>query len=324
MRSKKGAELFVLSVVVAAVYALHVETPKKKLEVARGDNASLPCSFQTSVSPQRGDIVYWTKMSTEVEVINMYLDDYGTTEGMGYEGRVSYSGQAKNGDLSIILRKLTMDDNGTYECSVRLRADPPLMHAQLDLVVLVKPSKPDCQIIGKAEYGFNINLTCNSVEGSPKPQYSWQSYDAQNQPRTLEGIASGGLLMLKNVSANTAGYYICTAKNSVGEDKCNMTVAIVPPSMNVALYAGVIGGVLAALIIIGVLAYCCCCRKRKEKDYETAETENKYQPPKKEPVEIRGPPEEEIHDEEEEEMEDDEREDEESGKRKPMMPPNHH
>lgn len=52
--------------VVAAVYALHVETPKKKLEVARGDNASLPCSFQTSVSPQRGDIVYWTKMSTEV------------------------------------------------------------------------------------------------------------------------------------------------------------------------------------------------------------------------------------------------------------------
>lgn len=68
----------------------------------------------------------------------MYLDDYGTTEGMGYEGRVSYSGQPKNGDLSIILRKLTMDDNGTYECSVRLRADPPLMHAQLDLVVLGK------------------------------------------------------------------------------------------------------------------------------------------------------------------------------------------
>ncbi|XP_066476770.1 cell surface A33 antigen [Tiliqua scincoides] len=322
MRSKKGAEFFMLSVVVAAIHSLKVETPKKKMEVKRGGNATLPCTFQTSVTPEKGDIVYWTKVATEIEVINMYLDDYGTMEGIGYEGRVSYSGKPKDGDLSFTLSKLTMDDNGTYECSVRLRADPPVTHASMDLVVLVSPSKPDCQIIGKAEYGYNINLTCNSVEGSPKPQYSWQSYDAQNQPRALEGTASAaGLLMLKNISANTAGYYICTARNSVGEEKCNMTVAIAAPSMNIALYAGIIGGVLAALIIIGVLAYFCCCRKQKEKDYEITETENKYQPPKK-AVEIRGPPEEEIHDEEE--VEDNEREDEESRKHKPMMPPNNH
>ncbi|KAJ6662693.1 hypothetical protein lerEdw1_011333 [Lerista edwardsae] len=321
MWSKKGAEFFMLGVVVAAVHALRVETPKKKMEVAKGGNATLPCTFQTSFSLQKGDIVYWTKMSTEVEIINMYLDDGGTMEGMGYQGRVSYSGSPQNGDLSITLNKLTMDDNGTYECSVRLRADPPLTHAAMDLVVLVPPSKPVCQIIGRSEYGYNINLTCNSVEGSPKPQYSWQSYDAQNQPRALEGIASGGLLALKNISANTAGYYICIARNSVGEAQCNMTVAVAAPSMNIALYAGIIGGVVAALIIIGVLAYCCFCRKKNEKDYEMTETENKYEPPKKVPVEIRGPAEEEIQDEEEDY---DEKEDEESGKHKPMMPPNHH
>lgn len=31
--------------------------------------------------------------------------------------------------------------------------------------------------------------------------------------------------------------------------------------MNVALYAGIAGGVAAALIVIGVIVYCCCCRE---------------------------------------------------------------
>ena len=38
--------------------------------------------------------------------------------------------------------------------------------------------------------------------------------------------------------------------------------------MNIALYAGIAGGVLAAVIVIGILAYCCCCRESK--DYEEA------------------------------------------------------
>lgn len=40
--------------------------------------------------------------------------------------------------------------------------------------------------------------------------------------------------------------------------------------MNVALYAGIAGGALAALILIGVLAYCCCCRRRGKGEAEDA------------------------------------------------------
>lgn len=35
-------------------------------------------------------------------------------------------------------------------------------------------------------------------------------------------------------------------------------------SMNVALYAGIAGGLAAALILIGVGVYCCCCRGKDE------------------------------------------------------------
>uniref|UniRef100_A0A672U073 Glycoprotein A33 n=1 Tax=Strigops habroptila TaxID=2489341 RepID=A0A672U073_STRHB len=155
-----------------------------------------------------------------------------------------------------------MADNGTYACSVRLRNDPPRQTATLSLFVLVAPSKPECKILGTAEYGQTINLTCNSEEGSPKPSYTWQSFDVQNEPLQRQVIT------LTNISADTSGFYICTSTNIAGKEFCNMTVSVMPPSMNIALYAGIIGGAVAAIIVISILVYCCCCRTQKEKDYE--------------------------------------------------------
>lgn len=48
----------------------------------------------------------------------------------------------------------------------------------------VPPSKPDCGIQGETVIGNNIQLTCQSKEGSPAPQYSWKSYDLLNRERT--------------------------------------------------------------------------------------------------------------------------------------------
>lgn len=47
----------------------------------------------------------------------------------------------------------------------------------------VPPSTPDCGIEGETVIGNNIQLTCQSKEGSPAPQYSWKSYDILNKER---------------------------------------------------------------------------------------------------------------------------------------------
>ncbi|KFQ99693.1 Cell surface A33 antigen, partial [Nipponia nippon] len=185
--------------------------------------------------------------------------------GKGYENHIQFSGDVNKGDVSITINAVTMEDNGTYACSVRLRNDPPRQTATLALSVLVAPSKPECKILGTAEYGQTINLTCFSHEGSPKPRYTWQSFNVQNEPRVLQ-TTEGEQITLKNISADTSGFYICTSTNIVGKEFCNMTVSVVPPSMNIALYAGIIGGAVAAIIVIGILAYCCCCRVDKDKD----------------------------------------------------------
>ncbi|NXF97844.1 GPA33 protein, partial [Eubucco bourcierii] len=185
--------------------------------------------------------------------------------GEGYENRIEFPGNVNQGNISITIRAVTMEDNGTYACSVRLRNDPPRQSAVLTLVVLVAPSKPECNIVGTAEYGQTLNLTCISREGSPKPRYTWQRFNIQNEPGVLQQT-EGEQITLKNISADTSGFYICTSTNIVGTAFCNMTVSVVPPSMNIALYAGIIGGVVAALIVIGIIAYCCCCRVGKDED----------------------------------------------------------
>ncbi|OBS64754.1 hypothetical protein A6R68_06712 [Neotoma lepida] len=187
---------------------------------------------------------------------------YGTR----YENRVTISNDAQRSNASITIDQLTMDDNGTYECSVSLLSDlDGTSRSRVRLLVLVPPSKPDCSIEGETVIGNDIKLTCLSAEGSPSPQYSWTSYNAQNQQRPIAQPVSGQPLLLKNISTEMAGYYICTSSNNVGVESCNITVAPRLPSMNIALYAGIAGGVFAALIIIGIIVYCCCCRENNEK-----------------------------------------------------------
>ncbi|XP_075347943.1 cell surface A33 antigen [Mycteria americana] len=271
----KRVGLFFFSAILVTARALIVEAPAKEIQVARGNNVTLRCNFKTDVRIASGDIVYWRKINSVDDVVTRYFDGL-VQYGKGYENRIQFSGDVNKGDISITINAVTMEDNGTYACNVRLRNDPPRQTATLALLVLVAPSKPECKILGSAEYGQTINLTCISHEGSPKPRYTWQSFNVQNEPRVLQ-TTEGEQITLKNISADTSGFYICTSTNVVGKEFCNMTVSVVPPSMNIALYAGIIGGAVAAIIVIGILAYCCCCRA--DKDYETTEQEDRREPP---------------------------------------------
>lgn len=47
----------------------------------------------------------------------------------------------------------------------------------------VPPSKPDCRIEGDTVIGNDIQLICQSEEGSPAPQYNWKSYDILHRER---------------------------------------------------------------------------------------------------------------------------------------------
>ncbi|XP_051041711.1 cell surface A33 antigen [Phodopus roborovskii] len=274
-----------------AVDAISVETTQDVLRAARGNSVTLPCTYITS-APDREGLVQWDKLlRSETERVftwNFAKESY--IYGTRYENRVKISNDVQLSDASITIDQLTMDDNGTYECSVSLLSDlEGTSKSRVRLLVLVPPSMPACGIEGETVIGNDIKLTCLSAEGSPSPQYSWKSYNAQNQQRPLTQPASGQPLILKNITTDMAGYYICTSSNEVGVKSCNITVAPRPPSMNIALYAGIAGGAFAALIIIGIIVYCCCCREKGEKAEDVEDTRPNraaYQEPREQRTEV--------------------------------------
>ncbi|XP_038139162.1 cell surface A33 antigen-like [Cyprinodon tularosa] len=268
--------LAVLCAVWSSTAAINVDIPKEAYEFARGDNITLPCTFQSVLSQIPLAIISWSADGPQSDADNLILTHYhpqGTTDiKKKFEGRVAVDVKVNgaSGKADLKLSSIILDDNKEFDCEVQIPSDDEGKSIDATrLTVLVAPSPPICKIQGKAEYGQNINITCKSEEGSPPPIYKWESRDVRNAlrapwPRTTD---NGGILSLYNISKETSGFYVCTSSNKIRSATCNITLTVMPPSMNVGPIAGIIAGVVLALILFIVIIYCCCCRK-KDKDNE--------------------------------------------------------
>uniref|UniRef100_A0A3P9Q547 Glycoprotein A33 (transmembrane), paralog a n=1 Tax=Poecilia reticulata TaxID=8081 RepID=A0A3P9Q547_POERE len=251
----------------SAVAAIKVDIPKDQYEFARGDNITLPCTFQSALSSPALAVVTW---SDENVIITYYHPNGVTDIKPEYQGRVSVDANVNGGTgkADLKLSSITMADNKKYECQVQIPRDNVGKDADTAaLTVLVAPSKPICKIEGTASYGQNISLICYSEEGSPPPTYKWNSYDAQNNPRVLppKTTAKEGTLSLYNITKETSGFYICISENKIRSASCNLTVTVLPPTMmNIGSTAAIIGAAIVAVILLIVIIYCCCCRKKND------------------------------------------------------------
>ncbi|XP_031702468.1 cell surface A33 antigen-like isoform X2 [Anarrhichthys ocellatus] len=280
--------LTLLSLVLSGVGAIDVNIPDEIYEFARGDNITLPCNFKPK-TPSKDIVVIITWSgdadrieSDETQILTYYSFNKRTDIKSKYEGRVSLDVDVATGKADLKLYSIRLLDNKEYKCLAQIPGDDEGKSADTAvLVVLVAPSTPICKIEGKAQYGQNINLTCLSAEGSPAPAYSWKSEDVRKHPRmpAPRTTDKGGILSLYNISKETSGYYTCTSKNKIRSATCNITLTVMPPSMNIGSTAGIIGGVAALLVVIIVAICCCCCikkRKKKEEEYAMGLREDEY------------------------------------------------
>ncbi|XP_052400936.1 glycoprotein A33 (transmembrane), paralog a isoform X1 [Carassius gibelio] len=253
-----------------------VTIPNQVYKVARGDKAVIPCAFTPSTTITS---ISWTadpdnKDDPEINVAGYFSGGNKITIYKKYKGRANIVLDLVKGTANLELLSVTNADTRDYECKVQ---DPDDEEGRLsdkaNLMVLVAPSQPKCNIVGKTEYFENIELRCLSEEGMPIPVYKWQSYSVNNVPRPLPPKATeqSGVLSLLNISMDTSGYYICTSTNEIKSATCNVTLRVDPPSMNIASTAGIIGGVVGVALVVGIIICCCCyCRRRREKAEEFA------------------------------------------------------
>uniref|UniRef100_UPI003AACA193 myelin-oligodendrocyte glycoprotein-like n=1 Tax=Centroberyx gerrardi TaxID=166262 RepID=UPI003AACA193 len=83
-----------------------------------GQDVTLECR-----APNNAPIIVleWTRPDLEPEYVFFYRDERPETsdQNPSFAGRVElHDGEMKNGDLSLILKNVNRNDNGTYKCLV--------------------------------------------------------------------------------------------------------------------------------------------------------------------------------------------------------------
>ncbi|KAF4108909.1 cell surface A33 antigen [Onychostoma macrolepis] len=261
--------------VMSASFGLEVTMSQANMEVARGDDVTLTCNFKPKNQNNELIVITWTgdadETSGEKVIFGSYYS-YGKVDiGPDYQGKALIETDLTAKTTKLTLKEVTLKESRRIRCFVQIPGDIEGKTADTTfLLVQVAPSQPICKVVGTAEYGHNISLTCVSEEGSPTPTYKWERYNVKNVPQAfpLKTTEKDGVLSLVNVSMETSGYYICLSSNKVGSAKCNMTLTVIPSSMNLATI-GIVAGCVAGVTVL-IIVIICCCRKRKQKakDYE--------------------------------------------------------
>ncbi|XP_011487709.1 cell surface A33 antigen [Oryzias latipes] len=255
-------------------WGLDVSIPKQEYTVKKGEDVELICNFKPAVAIANNFLLTWDAYpdvtGAPLKTVASYFLNSPVDIAPNYEGRASLEVNVERKTSTLRLTGVTMKDSRHYQCSVKISGDDEgTTAASTSVLVLEPPSPPICRIQGKVEYYHDINLTCMSEEGSPKPVYTWTTFSVENIPRQFppKTTQKDGVLSLYNISRETSGYFICTSKNSIAVASCNVTLAVVPGSMNIGATAGIIGGVLAGLLVVGILIFCICKRKNKKGKY---------------------------------------------------------
>lgn len=242
------------------------------IEKASGQSVKLDCQFSLGPEDSGPLDIEWSLLSSdnqkEDKVVILYSGDRSYEDYYApMTGRVHFnSADPKNGDASINLMGLKSSDSGTYQCKVKKA--PGIRGKKMQLIVMVKPSKPRCYAEGPMQEGKDIVLRCKSTEGTNPLQYSWEkTSDGKLLPSSAVMDPVGGTINVRNASASSSGTYRCTATNRVGTEDCVLYLNVTPPPNTPGIIAGAIIAVLLILLIIAFILFC-CCRARHRKKYE--------------------------------------------------------
>lgn len=263
------------SLFLALLCLLSAEAQTEMKKVV-GDNATLPCHHQ-----------FWPSDSLDIEwlvqkpnskqkvIITFFGGQVYTNE--AESSRLSFAGDYLSGDASLLISDLLLSDSGEYYCKVKTGGK--YHWSQVNLIVLVKPSKPECRMDGNGLLeGSDVKLSCKSSDGSDPISYKWERVlDKGRSMGKLPNLAlidlkNPEIVTLRNLTMDSTGVYRCTASNDVGEENCTIEVTM-QHVRDVGKLAGAVVGISLGVLIV-ILIIWLVFRKKEKKKYEEEETPN--------------------------------------------------
>ncbi|CAL8248406.1 unnamed protein product [Lota lota] len=146
-----------------------------------------------------------------------------------------------------------LDDAGSYQCaSEGLRSNT----VTLDVQYLPRNTTVRVEPQGEVLKGSSVNLTCSSVANPPVHKYTWWWYSGTAPPPVssmLVPIGTGQVLHIPSLVSSQTGYYLCQARNSLGESNSSallQTEETILGRESVFIVSGVGVTVFVALIVL--------------------------------------------------------------------------
>ncbi|XP_067380577.1 coxsackievirus and adenovirus receptor-like [Channa argus] len=204
---------------------LKVKADQEDITAKSGDHVTLPCHV-----PQNTQIlvVEWIRPDLEPEYVFLYKNGQSHPDHQhpSFRNRVELKDSGmKDGNLSVILKNVTITDTGTYECHIyQSQRNHTMSIINLDV------HQPDLKVEGKP--GDNVTLQCQGTEDFTK--FKWKKTDLKSEyyvcffsdkelhkryqhesfqdrvelkdPNMKNRDAS---VILKNININDAGTYEC-------------------------------------------------------------------------------------------------------------------
>ncbi|KAM5246011.1 CXADR-like membrane protein [Ctenodactylus gundi] len=192
------------------------------------------------------------------------------------KGRVAFASNFIAGDASLEIEPLKPSDEGRYTCKVKNSGR--YMWSHVILKVLVRPSKPKCELEGELTEGSDLTLQCESSSGTQPIVYSWQRVqekdgESEHLPaKSKIDYKNPGRILLQNLTMASSGLYQCTAGNEAGKESCLVRVTV-QYVQSIGMVAGAVTGIVAGALLIFLLVWLLIRRKDKKR-YEEEERPN--------------------------------------------------
>ncbi|XP_039903068.1 CD226 antigen-like [Simochromis diagramma] len=248
-------------------------------------------------------VVEWSRADLGDKYVLVYRDGHFLPDDQhpSFKDRVDLQDrQMKDGDVSLILKDVTINDAGTYECRVQRDGED----MKLVSIIYLRVDPPDQKTI-TAESGQNVTLTCRAPQGKPIRAVKWsradlgdkyvllyqdEQFDQTSQHPSFKNrvdlqdrqMKDGDVsLILKDVTVNDAGTYECrviVGDSASLEIMGTVNMSVLPPGHTggdkqdgpVGLIVGLSVSAVLLVAVVGFLIY----RKHKQ-----AQSKDPYQPP---------------------------------------------
>ncbi|XP_078422885.1 butyrophilin subfamily 2 member A1-like [Cetorhinus maximus] len=194
-----------------------VTTAREPVIVIAGEDTVLDCQLIPAEAPEEMEVRWFRKEWANVVHLYRQGEDRPELQNKDYSGRTElFHGLFGNGNVSLLLKKVTVKDGGLYTCFVVSKA------LDAEGTVSLKVGQVGLEpVVKMAGYqGNGIKLTCVSNDWYPEPSIKWQNGNGEELTGVLEKPKwdSRGLFKVESsldVTDDSNNRYTCTVINTL-------------------------------------------------------------------------------------------------------------